>query len=249
MLRRLAAAPILALLAAAALSAPADAQRVTLRGRVVDAATGAPVAAAQIAVAGRREREVANTAGEFAIQLPAGPHVIQAGALGYGEAETPVTVARDAGVVTIALTQDPVLLEAIEVVSDRFETRRKAVAVSTRVLRRTELALTSAPDMAQFIGRYVHGGGPANCAQVMLHQGRAGISCMRSQRAMGPSARAQVWIDETPMIGGLEVLELYDPDEFERVEIYAHGGQVRLYTTHFMERAARLGYRPMPIFI
>jgi hypothetical protein len=241
---------VLALLLAAA-SAPAEAQRVTLRGRVVDRATGAPVPAAQIAVAGRRERETANMAGEFAIQLPAGAHVLQAGAMGYAEAAVPVTVSRDGAPVTVALASDPVLLEQITVVSDRFENRRKAVAVSSRVLGRTELTLTSTPDMAQFVGRYVRGGGPADCTQMMLHQGSRGISCMRGQRnaIADLTGGARVWIDETPMLGGLELLQLYDPGEFERVEIYNGGGQVRLYTTQFMERAARIGYRPMPIFI
>lgn len=246
--RRLSTASLLSLLLLAAASASADAQRVTVRGRVVDAATGAPVSTAQIAVEGRREREMANPQGEFAISLPAGQHVILAGALGYGEASLPVTVAANGAPVTISLTPDPVLLERIDVVSDRFENRRRAFPHSSRVLGRTELQLTASHDMAQFVGRYVHGGAPVDCTQMMLHAGAAGLACMQDQR-MAMGGRAQVWIDEQPMFGGLAILQLYDADEFELVEIYDGGSQVRLYTTQFMERAARIGYRPMPLTI
>jgi hypothetical protein len=47
-----------------------------------------------------------------------------------------------------------------------------------------------------------------------------------------------VYIDELPIMGGLEVLESYHPSEFHSIEVFGDGATIRAYTYAFMEKMA-----------
>ncbi len=59
--------------------------------------------------------------------------------------------------------------------------------------------------------------------------------------------RSTICIDEAPFLGGLENLDMYMPYEFELVEVYGRGTQIRLYTEAFMKRAANRRLNPAPL--
>jgi hypothetical protein len=63
----------------------------------------------------------------------------------------------------------------------------------------------------------------------------------------GSPMRVSVWIDERP--GALDELTFYDPIDLARVEVFGGGRMIRVYTTWFMESAARRKYLPMPLTI
>src|SRR5215210_6190165 len=65
-------------MAALLAASSASAQRVTLRGQVVDAASGQPVAAAVVEVMPRREQAVTDAQGRFTLRTTLGEHVIMA---------------------------------------------------------------------------------------------------------------------------------------------------------------------------
>src|SRR5690349_7796005 len=65
-------------LVACVAASPAAAQRVTLRGQVVDAASGQPIQAAVVEVMPRHESAITDAQGRFTVRTTAGEHVIMA---------------------------------------------------------------------------------------------------------------------------------------------------------------------------
>ncbi len=63
----------------------------------------------------------------------------------------------------------------------------------------------------------------------------------------GRQATAVVYVDEMPVIGGLDYLDALPPHELYMVEVYASGRHIRAYTNHFMERAAKQRLRPIAL--
>ena len=55
----------------------------------------------------------------------------------------------------------------------------------------------------------------------------------------------EVWIDEAPVVGGMDYLRTVRPYELYMVEVYAGGRQIRAYTPRFMERAAKTRLQPI----
>ena len=235
------------LLMAAAGGAGAQGQ-FTVRGKVWDRAAFAPIAGALVMRDGTdRVLAVTSATGEFVLRLPAGPHRLRVMALGFASGTLEVTAAPDALPVAIALDADPVMLEQLVVLGDRFEVRRKAVGVSSMVIGDTELQMTSSRHLAELVGRHVRSGPAIDCQARTLHYGEQGLACQMGRLRSPAVSRTRVYIDEVPIVGGLETLQTLNPKEIARVEIFEGGKQVRVYSVQFMERAARLGLEPQPL--
>ena len=234
-----------ALLAALLLAAPVAAQqRSEVKGRVLDRNTGKPVAGAVVSVEREGRSAVADEQGAFSLgRLRPGSLELSVRALGY-ETGTHSLRAEGGEVadVTLAMTPNPVLLEGLRVMSDRFQDRRTAYPRAVQVLDNRELALSTHNDMSQLL-RARLGLRPTTCAS-----GISGgtESCILSRGRPAPMA---VYVDEVRSPGGMSLLELYRPDEVEMVEVYANGREVRIYTASFMEWAARSRFLPIPIGI
>ena len=65
-------------------------------------------------------------------------------------------------------------------------------------------------------------------------RGGTGACVMRRGRATEP----RVYIDEAPIIGGIDVLATFLPCELYLVEVYSAGLEIRAYTHWYMERMA-----------
>lgn len=63
----------------------------------------------------------------------------------------------------------------------------------------------------------------------------------------GREAESMVYVDEMPVIGGLDYLDVLRPHELYMVEVYGQGRHIRVYTNHFMERAAKKRLRPVAL--
>jgi TonB-linked SusC/RagA family outer membrane protein len=123
--------PAIAALACLALSAaPAVAQDTgSIRGRVVEAATGRPLGGAQVSVPAIQRGSVANAAGEFLlVGMPAGTHRLRAEMIGYGAVEQEVTV----GAGQVASVEFRLELTAISI--DEIVVTGTAGAVSKRTI-------------------------------------------------------------------------------------------------------------------
>lgn len=57
-----------------------------------------------------------------------------------------------------------------------------------------------------------------------------------------------VYIDEAPVPGGLDQLELHRPGDLYLLGVYGRGTHIRAYTHAFMKHAARTRLRPVPHF-
>lgn len=214
----------------------AAAQRpAVVRGTVVDAASGRPVAGAVVHI-GDDHLSVADREGRFEIsRLNAGSYPVWATAMGYKVGTAEIEVPFDSTTVTLSMEADPVRLEAIVATVNRFESRTHTYAHSMRVFREEQLRTAAASDMREF---------------VMWRAGLRRVACGMGDVCVmlrGRAARPAVYIDEVPMMAGMDLLSVLKPWEVARVEVYSGGGQIRVYTRSFMEWAARTNYRPLPL--
>lgn len=109
---------------------PAAAQETgSVRGRVVEAATGRPLSGAQVYIAGTDRGAIANASGEYLLlNVPAGSHTVTAEMLGYSRTQVEVVVSTgQVASANFELSQQAISMDAIVVTGT-------AGAVSKRTL-------------------------------------------------------------------------------------------------------------------
>jgi len=212
---------------------------VDLHGQVLDADSGEPIHRASVYLPQRNIGFVTLSDGSFLISdLQVGAHTVSVERLGYVPMDVQLTVTTDGEPTVFRLLPDPVLLEGIEVVLDRFEHRRRATPTSVQVYREEELWTTSFSSVRDFLSVRSH---------ARFHQCPAHFLQFDCVLTRGRLQSARVYIDESPAIGGLDHLASYAPQDFRMVEVYARGRHIRAYTHQFMERAARIRLTPVPL--
>jgi hypothetical protein len=234
------------LLAVSALPAASQAPRprsVRVAGVVVDSASGKPVGGARVDM-GRAGMALTDARGRFALgHVAAGTQALMVRALGYEGAVAEVQVAPTMEPVRIAVSPNPVMLQAITVQADRLRARRNAAPVSVRVLDQSAFAAAAGLNARDFIlERSTLSGAP--CTSTYGVSRRYGSD--RCVWMRGSATAAAVYIDEHPAIAGLDELAVYQPDEIYMAEIYDGGRQIRVYTKWFIQRAARGHLNPEP---
>jgi hypothetical protein len=241
--------------AALAIAAPAAAQRVTLRGQVIDAANGQPIAAAVIEVLPRHEQAITDAQGRFTLRTSLGDHTIMADALGFGATLNPVSIGDASVEVQIALDKDPVLLQGIVATASRLESRRRGYPYTVRAMNTTQIASSGAPNMEilvkERLGVYFTDCSPFTSGGALATSPRydpfsGGYkSCVYSR---GGSISSAVYVDEVRMPDS-GALALYSPQDVAGVEVFHNGEQIRVYTRWFMEWAARTNFSPLPLSV
>jgi len=213
-------------------------------GFVFDAESGVRLPGARVRVDGLARGTLTDSLGAFELgSLPSGSYLIIADQYGFEGLGISVTLGASAtDALEFGLTPRPVMLEGLSVVSQRIElmqtrlrSRRNAAAVSTRAFGQDQLVRSASFDMIEFL-RHEALVNPVPC-------GRRAVSnfcILRRGRSMQP----RVFIDEAPVIGGLDQLGVYSPHELYLVEVYSQGLEIRAYTHMFRERMAR---RPMAL--
>lgn len=230
--------------------APLEAQRIVreapiraLTGVVVDELSGDPVPGAVVRIEGHVPATMTDSLGHFTLSdFGPGPQVLEVRQFGYLDIFVEVVPPELSDVlVEIPLAPAPIMLEGITAVVDhlatmkrRIESRRRAVAVSSRTYDQERLVRSGAPDMLEFLLRQpsIY---PTSCLS-----GMSALCVIRRGRRVRP----RVFIDELPAIGGLDELAIYSPHDLYRMEVYSSGREIRAYTFHFMQRMAR---RPMAL--
>ncbi len=206
-------------------------------GQVIDARTGTPVGGARVSAVGSDWASLTNATGRFALRdLDPGIWNVQVENLGYTARVVEIRVPTDGSALAIELEPDPIVLEGLEVVTRRFETRRRAVGVAVNAFDSDDLAVSADRSVAEML-QMRFGLMPARCTD-------GGNGCVWLR---GRSVRPEVHIDEAPMLEGWEVLDLFRPYEFHMIEVFQRGRHIRAYTHAFMERASRVRYLPIPI--
>lgn len=207
-------------------------------GLVVDAETGAALVGAWVGLPGTEWGSLTDDEGRFRIpDVTPGALELEVEQLGYETRSWKGTVVNADALLTIELEAKPVLLEGLQVVTDRFRSRRNAAATSVYAFERDDLATSSARDALEFV-EY------RSAAPMTACNGSRGDRCLVVR---GRVVEPVVYVDEMPLLGGLAYLETFRPWEFHMIEVYAGGRHIRAYTPRFMERAAEKRLAPLAL--
>jgi outer membrane cobalamin receptor len=124
--------------------AAAQERLVTLRGRVVDANTGEPMANVRVVAKLTDKSTITDADGAFTLELPPGPQELYITTVTYGLVKKTINVAAGtSGDIQIALNEDAAALtEQVTIASDPFETTR-TTSTFEQTLNKRELQATS----------------------------------------------------------------------------------------------------------
>lgn len=226
--------------------ADGDGAGTTVLGRVVDDETGAPLAGAQVVLAGTGQGTVADADGAFRLDgVVPGSHVLEIEFLGYATARARVTAAEgeridlSARLVPSPIAADPLAVEALADPSDR--------GVGYTVYRLTSETIERYPVMGlvEMIALTVPG------VTVGLDEERGCVvPFLRPRSAAGGSAGAPlVVLEGTPMANACD-LHMMNAEDVEELEIvsgmagavqYGHRGQFGVIRVEIKSRLAQRG--------
>ncbi|HSG49234.1 MAG TPA: carboxypeptidase regulatory-like domain-containing protein [Longimicrobiales bacterium] len=232
----------LAVMAVAMLARSAFAQDTVdpfdLTGTVVDE-RGQPLVGAFVSLSGSDWGSLTNEQGRFRIpDLYPGRVELTAEQLGYATLQWTGEVTEQMGPLVLRMEAQAVVLEGLTVVTDRFRSRRNATATTVRAFDRERLATSPQPTVIDFVQAEL--GLTSTPCPSYFHSSY----CVYSRgRPVAPS----VYIDEMPVIGGMDYLASFRPHDLYMVEVYARGRHIRAYTPQFMERAAKQRLRPIAL--
>lgn len=220
------------LLAAAA--TPAQAQTPgLLRGHLVDGSTLEPLYGAFIALESANRGVLSDTTGYFALPVARAPYyVVRVRQLGYRDLSMTITAESAQEALVFQLEPDPVKIEGLRVLVERFEDRRRGPFGAVDVL--TQKELIHAPDGAasDLVRRQVPF---ARLCDPMADDEKL---CVNTQ---GRSEPLTICVDNHRVSEQMVELEHLDPRGLYMVEVYRRTGQVRIYTRGYVERLVASG--------
>ena len=206
-------------------------------GIVVDRTNEEPLSTALVSVATTEWASLTTESGRFQLcGIRAGTHQITVERLGYRTLQVRADAAAPPVPIRLSMDPDPILLEGLEIVSDRFDRRRRATPYSVRVFEQEDIASSPYWSAADFV---------QSRAMVFPTLCRGGNRCVWSR---GRVVRPTVYLDEMPLFGGWSELDMIPTSQLHMIEVYRRGTHIRAYTHQFMERAARIRLLPFPIW-
>lgn len=213
------------------------------RGRVVDAGTGEGLPYAMVSAAAGEPHVIADSTGAFLFPgLPRGVQNLTAAQLGYARLMLPVPVAEGAEPVEFRLVPDPVAVAGIEVMGDRFRSRRNALPVASRAFDRSRLESSPARDVLDFL----QSEGTLSPQACPGPGQRERMYCFYRR---GQVVQPQVYLDEALLAEGMVQLDGYLLTDFYLLEVIGGGTMIRAYTKSFLDRLARSPRALAPIVL
>lgn len=203
-----------------------EAQDSRLLGQVLSAATQQPLAGVLVEAIGTPFRTVTDERGRFILKLESGEHTLNLQLLGYHDVNSKLVLPRPGDTITLLLSPDPVLLEAVIVTVDRLEARTRAVPYSVRSLDAAEIRRHNT--MTAYDVVHTRLATFTTCRR----QAPSRPTCIRSRGAVSTPT---VFIDERK--ASVEELLTLPSEVIHRVEVL-RGTHIRVYTTAFMRMIA-----------
>jgi hypothetical protein len=209
-----------------------------LRGHVVDLQTLDPVGGAFVSLRSMDRGVLTDSTGYFALPVAnSEQYVLHVRQLGYRDRV--LTVDEDAArkPLVLQLDPDPVAIEGLTVLAERFRDRRRGPFGAVDVLGREELL--RAPDGAtsDLIRRIVPFARPCGGEN-------DNNLCVNMQGRLEPLV---ICVDEHRVAEGGVELEHLDPRGLYMVEVFRRGGQVRVYSRGYVERLLASGGELSPL--
>jgi len=166
-------------------------------------------------------------------EVTTGDYFLRVEALGYESQYALVQVTAPPQPIELRLEPDPLVQAGVAWFSRQLRNRRNHARGVTLAYDQERLHYTAAPSVTHFLEM-------ETSLFLLPCQGGAGAigdHCIvaRGGRVVEPA----VFIDEVPIMAGLEVLESYSPSEIYLVEVFDGGRVIRAYTYPFMGRMAK----------
>lgn len=200
-----------------------EGRTMTLRGEVTEKGTDIGLYDVDV-YAGSQEKRT-NVVGGFKIgDLPAGPpFLLSIRAFGYKPIDTMLSLFEDT-TIAFALERDSLAQRMIDHQVARLEER-------------------AAPRLTAVM--------PVMDRDYLMRNRNATVLDLIKFRYSGFYTRIQcIMIDDRQSYNGLEELQLYLPDEMERIEVLERGKMLRLYTRDYIrDRLGQQGKLPQPVFV
>lgn len=216
---------------------------VTLRGQLIDALTGGPVAAADLLLTDLDLRTSTDSVGRFFIpRVPAGNHALAVRRIGYLDLDT-VVVAGE-GPLAIRIVPAPVELEGITAPNDFLKRRARKHAldmwwrsngfwpIPERHFSSQEILASGIRDPLVFM-REVARMSVTECINMPGRQW-----CMWQPFQMAGKPRlASIRVNDRPLPGSLDSLAVWDMADIARVETFGARGErlIRVYTQDYLD--------------
>ena len=223
---------------------------VTFTGRVIDTYWGDPVVEALVRIDGTIRPDgsqiwgLTRDDGTFIIpDVPPGPSQVTVSRLGYADLVQVLDIQADQFVEVVVIPK-PVVLEGIEVYVDRLESRVRQLPYAVATFDEVTLKLSPTLDVATYLDQ------SPGIDFVPCFENNSGAGIFRQRRdcmrARGTQPRRpQIFIDDAPAFGGLPELATIPTTEVYRVEVIRGCGQIRVYTSHYVERVVGQRARPL----
>lgn len=209
-------------------------------GRVVDARSGAPIRGAFVGLYPADEGVLTDSTGFFSLPVSASPpYDLVAEQLGYSDGRIAVSAAEVDGGVEIRIEPDPVALQELEVVTERFARERNAYAGAVNAYDQD--FMLSQPGQTAF-DIAVRSAGLRPCTSSSFEEW-----CAVSRGQLVP---VRVYVDEIPVAwDGVNSLRDYHAGEVYLMEVYGFGRMIRVLTRWGVEERPEqiAGLRTLPI--
>jgi len=220
--------------------APAQAQgtgAVLLRGQLLDAETLAPVPGAFIALDAESRGVLSDSSGAF--MLPVGTsdaYALKVRQLGYHDLVVTITAESARKPFFLQLSPDPVKIEGLQVLVERFQDRRRGPFGAVDVLDQTLLVKAPGGTGVDLIKREMPFLNPCDNETEQLCFNR-----------MGQILPITVCFDGHRVSEMMAELEHVDPRGLYMVEIFRRAGQVHMYSRGYVERLLEAGSELPPL--
>lgn len=211
-----------------------------LRGHLLDGETYAPLFGAYVGLEGAGRGVLTDSTGYFALPVArTGQYVLQIRQLGYRDLSMALTAESAEQPLLLQLDPDPVEIEGLQVLVERFQDRRRGPFGAVDVLTQAELLRAADGAASDLVRRMVPFARP--CDPV---NGQDEKLCVNTG---GHLEALSICVDNRLVLESMVELEHLDPRGLYMVEVFRRGGQVRIYTRGYVERLLATGEELPPL--